>query len=183
MKILLVDNHSKHRDELISILGKNATIETQEQLTDIDTNVFDLIVLSGGSNVPSVLYNPEKYTAEINLIQNTSSAVLGICLGSEIITEAFGGKLQDLKELHRGEILIEITNKNLKKNIKKNPLSVYEAHEVGVKTIPRDFEICAQSSHGPEIIKHKTKPIIGIQFHPEVEQNKLLWNWIFENLK
>ena len=157
-------------------------METQEQFTGLENSIYDLIVISGGSNIPSVLYNPEAYTKEISLLQNTEAAILGICLGSEIITKAFNGTLQDLKELHRGEILVTLTAEDLINSVKDNPLQVYEAHEVGVKDMPTDFLIYAHSNHGPEIIKHKTKPIIGIQFHPEVEKNISLWTWIFETL-
>ncbi len=73
MNILLVDNHSKHRDELIQLFGEIAVVETQEELCDFDTNHYDLIILSGGSNIPSVLYNPEAYAKEIAFIQNTKT--------------------------------------------------------------------------------------------------------------
>lgn len=183
MKILLVDNHSKHKDEILSLFNDDVIVETQEQIGALDDLLYDLIILSGGSNTPSVLYNPDSYEKEYLLIKNTSTPILGICLGNEIITKSFGGTLQDFGKINRGEVSVEIIDKNLKEIVKENPFQVYEAHEVGIKEMPNDFLICAHSKHGPEIIKHKTKPIIGIQFHPEVEANKLLWKWIFENLR
>ena len=117
MKILLIDNHSKHREELIGILGESATVETQEQLSDSDTDSYDLVVLSGGSNIPSLFYNPEAYVKEISLVRNTKTAILGICLGSEIITKALGGTLQDLGSIHRGNISITVTDEDLKNDL------------------------------------------------------------------
>ena len=182
MKVLLVDNHSKHKDEILSLFSDDVIVETQEQLGPLDDLLYDLIIFSGGSDTPSVLYNPESYEKEFELIERTSTPILGICLGNEIITKSFGGTLQDFGKVNRGEVSIEIIDNNLKEIIKENPFAVYEAHEVGIKNMPNDFVICGKSKHGPEIIKHSTKPIIGIQFHPEVEANKLLWQWIFENL-
>lgn len=183
MKILLIDNHSKHREELIKLLKNEAIVETQEQLNNSDIDLYDLVVLSGGSNTPSVFYNPSAYTKEIDFVKNTKSPVLGICLGSEIITKAFGGTLQDLGSTHRGEVLVTITDENLQDCIGSNYLRVYEAHEIITKDIPKDFLVCAHSKHGIEIIKHKTKPIIGVQFHPEVETNIKLIKWLMRALK
>ena len=182
MNILLIDNHSKHREELIELLGKNAVVETQEQLGNFDTDLYDLIVLSGGSNTPSVLYNPEAYSKEISLVQNTQTPVLGICLGSEIITKSFGGSLKDLGGVHRGDVALTVVDTSLENCIGGKLLQVYEAHQVGIQDMPNDFLICAYSKHGTEIIKHKTKPIIGLQFHPEVEPHKQLMKWVLLNL-
>jgi GMP synthase (glutamine-hydrolysing) len=183
MSILLVDNHSKHRDKLIQLFSEHAIIETQEQLRDFDTNLYDLIILSGGSNVPSVLYHPEAYKKEYELIRNTKTPILGICLGCEIVTRAFDGNLKDLNSVHRGDINLTITDESLKNTLLKETLVVYEAHEVGIKDLPNNFIVCATSEHGPEIIKHITKPIMGIQFHPEVEPEKKLIEWIINTLK
>ena len=182
MKILLIDNHSKHRDELIDLLGNCATVETQEELFGSDTNAYDLVVLSGGSNTPSVLYSPEAYSKEMSLVLDTDTPVLGICLGSEIITKAFGGTLVDLGTVHRGDVSITIVDEGLKDRAAQSTMQVFEAHKVGVKDLPDGFVVCAYSDHGPEILRHRTRPVMGIQFHPEVRPNRELIGWVLDSL-
>lgn len=183
MKTLIINNRSKYINELSSLFS-NVTILNKENLTkDFDVTTYDLTVLSGGSNVPTVLRHPEAYSDELELIKNANIPIIGICLGLEIIIKAFNGELQELSEEHRGLIKLEITSSNLEKVLGVSNTEVKEGHHIGIKQMPLDFVSCAQSEHGIEIIKHKNKPIIGFQFHPEVSNNKKLLEWVFETFK
>jgi GMP synthase-like glutamine amidotransferase len=74
------------------------------------------------------------------------------------------------------------SQKNHSKNIHLSCSEVFEGHQWGVKTLPSNMISCGFSDHGPEIIKHLIRPIIGIQFHPEVTQNQKIFDWIIESL-
>lgn len=179
MRILIIDNQTTHREELIALFDSIPDVITKKELAKRDPSGYDLIVLSGGSKVPTVLNHPEEYIEEINFVKNSTKPVLGICLGCEIIVKAFEGELQELDTTHTGTLSLEITNAALKEKIKKSEIQVYESHRVGMQTAPPDFEVCASGDHGPEIIKHLTRPIIGIQFHPEATTNKKLLSWVY----
>jgi anthranilate/para-aminobenzoate synthase component II len=182
MKTLIIDNHSKYINELSSMFS-DVVILSKENLTkDFDVAIYDLIVLSGGLNVPTVMRHPEEYKYEIELIKNTNIPIIGICLGLEIITETFDGELQELPEEHRGLIKLQITNSDLEKVLGTSSIEVNEGHHIGIKQMPHDFISCAQSEHGIEILRHKEKPILGFQFHPEISNNKKLLDWAFETL-
>ena len=72
MKTLIINNRSKYINELSSLFS-NVTILNKENLTkDFDVTTYDLIVLSGGSNVPTVLRHPEAYSDELELIKNAN---------------------------------------------------------------------------------------------------------------
>jgi GMP synthase-like glutamine amidotransferase len=178
MKTLIVNNKTKHLQELIDFLPGEKVVVTKEELSQYDTNGFDLIVFSGGSNIPTVLRHPEEYKEEIELIKNFSGAVLGICLGAEIITEAFGGTLVELDKEHRGEVELHSNSPLLPAQF-----IVQEGHQIGIETMPAEFEIIAYSDHGPEIIQHKHRPIIGVQFHPEITSNLEIKEWIFNQFE
>ena len=46
---------------------------------------------------------------------------------------------------------------------------VKESHFEEVKRLPKDFVVLASTALSPkQTIKHKSKPLYGIQFHPEV---------------
>ncbi len=182
MKTLIINNHSKHIEELKSLFI-NAEIINKENLDkSINLKEYDLLILSGGSNVPTVLRHPDEYSFEMNLIKETNIPIIGICLGLEIITKSFGGELQELPAEHRGIINLKIEDINLKSLIGSDVLEVIEGHHMGIKQLPEEFISCAVSTHGIEIIKHINKPILGFQFHPEISKNEKLIKWIFETL-
>ena len=60
-------------------------------------------------------------------------------------------------------------------------MDVWTSHKDEVRTLPPDFKLLATSSLCDiEAMKHKDKPIYGIQFHPEVHHTKQ-GHLIFEN--
>lgn len=182
MKILIINNNSKYIQEL-ALMFPGADIVNKKNLRkDLNLSNYDLAVLSGGSNVPTVLRHPEEYFFEINLIKKGEIPVLGICLGAEIICEAYGGELHELSEEHRGTVKIKIEDITLKNLLELDKISVIEGHKIGIKTLPRNFISCASSEHGVEIFRHRDYPIVGFQFHPEISNNKNIINWVFEKL-
>lgn len=183
MKTLVINNHSKHIKELSSLFS-DVTILDKEKITkNFDITNYNLLVLSGGSNVPTVLRHREAYAFEINLIKQSKIPVLGICLGAEIICEAYNGKLEELPEKHKGIIKLKIKDNKLKSLLDSDEIEVTEGHQIVIKNLPEGFVSCASSEHGIEILRHANKPIIGFQFHPEISNNKKLFDWIFETLK
>lgn len=180
MKTLIINNNTKHLAELQNIFLESIVI-SREDIASINVAEFDLIVISGGSHVPTVVNHNEIYIEEEKLIQS-GKPVIGICLGCEIICKAFGGELEFMTEHEVGEKHFEILDKSLAYKIEASKLVAFEAHSLRIKKIPDYFYEVVRSDHGPEIIKHETKPIIGIQFHPEVAVNKKLWEWILSQI-
>ena len=182
MKTLIIDNHTKHLKKLIPIF-QNVTVIKREGLQEnLKLTPYDLLVLSGGSKVPTVLRHPEKYKLEMDIIKKSKIPIIGICLGAEIITKAFNGELQSLPAERKGSIRLKITDPQLKKIICSKIINVFEGHHIGIKTIPKNFISCAYSKYGIEIIKHKNKPIIAVQFHPEISKDKKLTGWLLKEI-
>lgn len=181
MNILLLDNGSAYTDKIVATIQPH-NVHTLPFNTPIDeSQSYDLIILSGG-HVFDLLSQSDIYQNEINLVQTTDIPVLGICLGSEIITLAFGGEIKTLDRYERGVLSVNITSPNpLFCNI-SSPFAVYENHKNIITQLPKDFEILAESQDGIEIFKHKNKVIYGFQFHPEMFSDLALKNEIINNL-
>lgn len=164
MKILIVDNHSSHTSRLVRLFsGSEVEVLDCDSFSAEKANNYDLIVLSGGSHVCAAENTKKAYEEEIDFLRKTSKPVIGICLGCQLIAKAFGGKLKKLDKKCHG--INEI-------KLRKRSYKVYESHKYVIDKLPSGFELIASSDAGPEIIKHKTKPIYGFQFHPEVFPRK-----------
>ncbi len=182
MKILLVNNHTNNVDKLIRFLPGDVIVCDKDKFNSgIDLGEYSLIVFSGGSHIPTVMRHPDYYKEEVYMIQNTKLPILGICFGSEVLAVAFGGSVKELNKKIKGDYLINIKDEAVK-NILGDSIKVFEGHTFGVDVLPDCFDIIADSQDGVEIFKHKEKPILGLQFHPEIDTNTDLKNWIFNEL-
>lgn len=103
--------------------------------------------------------------------------ILGICGGMQIISLIFGGALVENTEIGRVKIQFEKEFLGFDSSVKE----VYLLHNYAV--FNNDFEVFASSQELriPQAIKHKTKSIYGVLFHPEV-RNKELINYFCEKI-
>jgi anthranilate synthase component 2 len=96
--------------------------------------------------------------------------VLGVCLGHQSIGQAYGGDVIRAKTLMHGKTsLIHHNNTGIFKDL-PNPFTATRYHSLAVKkeTLPADLEITAWTEDGEIMgVQHKTRPIHGVQFHPE----------------
>ena len=112
--------------------------------------------------------------------------ILGICLGHQSIGAAFGAKIVHAKELMHGkQSLIEHDGTGIFQGI-PSPIHVARYHSLAVdeNTLPEDFQVLARTEDGEIMaMKHKTFPVLGIQFHPESiftdHGKKMIENFLF----
>jgi GMP synthase (glutamine-hydrolysing) len=180
MKILLVDNNSNLLEKLKTLIPGEEIVHRWDDLENINSEEFDLIILSGGSMF-QIVGNEEKLKDEIKIIKECKKPLIGICYGCELIVESFGGELDNLPENHKGVIGISVIQDDpIFGDIKS--LRVYENHKWRIKTLPECFIPLAQSEHSIEVIRHKELPIYGLQFHPENMVDETDGEEIFLNL-
>ena len=89
----------------------------------------------------------------------------------QIISLIFGGKIKKKTEIGF-----------YKENFIKNFLNIKGEHEVyhlhnNYTTLPKDFEKFTNSKI-PQAIKHKSKSIYGVLFHPEVRNEKIIEGFV-----
>jgi carbamoyl-phosphate synthase small subunit len=120
------------------------------------------IFLSNGPGDPSAL----GYAIEtVGDLIKTDLPIFGICLGHQILGQAFGGKTFKLKFGHRGgnqpvkdleSGKIEITSQN-------------HGFAVDPGSLPSDMAVDRINLNDQTVegMRHKTKPIFCVQYHPE----------------
>lgn len=170
MSILVVNNYGQYNHRIQRTLHylkiESELVSNELSLNDIsDKNPIGLI-LGGGPSIERI-GNCIDYINEIDL------PILGICLGHQLIGKAFGGEVCTAQSQSYAQIEIELLNKdNLFKNL-ESPTKVWASHKDEIKKLPKDFEVIAKSNIcNIESMKHKNKPIFGIQFHPEVQHTE-----------
>ncbi|MEK7063402.1 MAG: gamma-glutamyl-gamma-aminobutyrate hydrolase family protein, partial [Patescibacteria group bacterium] len=143
----------------------------------------DLIVLSGSSGFPVALDNSNALAAEIELIRSSTVPLIGICYGCELIAHAFGGTLADHGEGSREQDLVSIkVTKDDSIFGGRSEFEAYDAHRWVIADVPAEFEVLARSAHGPEVIRHKDRPLWGFQFHPEKMVDESYGDEVFNSL-
>jgi len=137
------------------------------------------VVISNGPG------DPEICTATINTTKRLieeSIPTLGICLGNQILALAAGAKTYKLKYGHRGQ------NKPC---INKNDNTTYitsQNHGYGIDTMSLQKTDFTTWFYNPdddtvEGIQHRSKPIIGVQFHPEASPGPYDCLFVFEKFR
>jgi GMP synthase (glutamine-hydrolysing) len=145
-------------------LGYTSEIITVEDgIERLKSHKPKAIVLSGGPQ--SVFEDNTDYGPFLN---DKSLPVLGICYGMQILGQYFGGIVEQGVQGEYGLAKIHCAKGF---SIAGLPASsdVWMSHSDHVSTLPPDFKLIFESENGlVGGIKHDTRPILGLQFHPEV---------------
>ena len=96
--------------------------------------------------------------------------ILGICLGQQSIGQAFGGKVIRAKQIMHGKVSdIHHDGTGLFEGL-DSPFKATRYHSLSVerKSLPDSLAVNAWVEDGEIMsLRHKTRPIHGLQFHPE----------------
>jgi carbamoyl-phosphate synthase small subunit len=120
------------------------------------------IFLSNGPGDPAAL---DYIVREVKTLLDTGIPIFGICLGNQILGQAFGGKTFKLKFGHRGgnqpvkdleSGRVEITSQN-------------HGFAVDAASLPSDVAVNRINLNDQTVegLRHKTKPVFCVQYHPE----------------
>lgn len=133
-------------------------------LTKEHLKASDKIIISGTSLKDNAFLKDKEQFTWINTYEKP---LLGICGGMQLIATAFQEEILKGQEIGLHTITY---NKDFLGEIGEK--EVYELHNNYVK--PTVFETFATSERFPQGIKHPTKPIYGVLFHPEVRNKNMI---------
>lgn len=169
--ILMIDNYDSFTYNLVQYLeGLNETVIVKRNdkitLDEIAEMAPSMIVLSPGPCTP----NESGICLDVVHRFKGQIPILGICLGHQIIGQAFGCKITKALEPVHGKVhAIAHDNAGVFDGL-NNPLKVTRYHSLVVENqeIPDFFEITARTDQNEIMgLRHKDYPIEGVQFHPE----------------
>ena len=171
MKILLIDNYDSFTYNLYHYLSnlkckvdvyRNDKISSEE----IIRKKYKKIVISPGPG------NPYQAGNCLNIVKNLSKKIpiFGVCLGHQIIAQAFGAKIINAKKIMHGKTSKIFHNKiGIFKGINSSFMGTrYHSLVIDRKTLNKDFVVTAKTKDRVIMgIMHKKYNLHGVQFHPE----------------
>ena len=186
MRLLLIDNYDSFTYNLLHILEKmvdRVDVVRNDELDKIDVSDYQKIVISPGPGLPK----ETKLLPNFILKNESIISVLGICLGHQLIGELFGCKLLKMRNVKHGvqtTLNTDIIKDSIFEGIQK-PIKIghYHSWVLDKNFIDNDWDVIAQAEDGSVMgIRHKSKKLLGLQFHPESimtpDGEAMIKNWI-----
>ena len=169
--ILVIDNYDSFTYNLVHYLnelGASTVVKRNDALSAAQAIAMkpDAVLLSPGPCAP------EQAGICLELLANAPAGlpILGVCLGHQAIGQAFGGKVVRAKSIMHGKTSpIHHGGKGVFAHMPE-PFTATRYHSLAVEraSLPGALEITAWTDDGEIMgLSHKTRPIHGVQFHPE----------------
>ena len=169
--ILLIDNYDSFTYNLVQMMssqGADIQVYRNDAITVADAVALkpDGVVVSPGPCTP----RHAGVSVEIVKAFSGKRPLLGVCLGHQSITAAFGGVVAGARQIMHGKTSqVEHDESELFKGM-KNPFPAGRYHSLVAirEELPAVLRVTATSDDGEIMaIQHTDHPTYGVQFHPE----------------
>ena len=182
MKIIVVSNYRE--DEKAKQALHNLTRCTGERPEMVDYRSRDLLdlvihrspdlaILTGSNFMLSKSDTQTVFQQEMDLVRKLDIPLLGICFGHQLIGVAYGSKVTDLGQTVRAFKEVRLLSNDPVFEGLPETIRVSESHRQALASVPNGFRHLAESSTSRvEAMVHETRPMYGLQFHPERSDDK-----------
>jgi anthranilate synthase component 2 len=169
--ILVVDNYDSFTWNLVHYLaelGAETRVVRNDDLTAAEAWALkpEAVLLSPGPCTP----NEAGICLSILDTAPLDMPIFGVCLGHQAMGQAFGGEVIRAKALMHGKTSpIEHEGESVFAGL-PSPFTATRYHSLAVRreTLPEVLKVTAWTADGEIMgLSHRTRPIHGVQFHPE----------------
>ena len=173
-RIVVVDCGCKN-SIIRSLLARGVTVTRVPWDYDFLGEDFDGVVISNGPGDPKMC---RETIRTVRKAMEQNSPIFGICLGHQILALAAGADTYKLKFGHRSQNqpCIEIGTKRCYMT------SQNHGYAVASETLPDGWEpwFTNANDHTNEGIRHRSRPFMSVQFHPEAAPGPLDAGYLFD---
>jgi len=139
------------------------------------------IILSGGPGSAYAANVPQPNAG----IFASGLPILGICYGMQAACRHLGATVEAAERHEYGRTRLEIVADDPLVSHIGIETSVWMSHGDSVSDFGEDFVALARTENCPNaVVRHRTRPLYGVQFHPEVthtpDGSRLLRNFLYE---
>ena len=189
VNILVLDNYDSFVYTLngyLQQLGAETTVMRNDAITEAELPAllqkFDAVLISPGPGTPA---SAGLSIPTVKYALDTNYPVFGVCLGHQAIAEAMGGRVESAPELMHGKTSKVNHQDSLILNGLPQGFMATRYHSLAVvpDSVPEQLLVTGQTESGIIMsLQHKTKPIYGVQFHPESVMTEggyqMIANWL-----
>ena len=173
--VVLVDHYDSFTFNLVQqfcLLGAQVTVVTHDQIEITELLALDAThyVLSPGPGSPT---RPQDFSVSKALLTHLPQGrpLLGVCLGMQGIASFFGGHVTRAPKVMHGKVSTIMHDQSGIFAGLRMPTQVMRYHSLCVVTSSLP-DVLVPTAWSPEDgvlmgIRHRTRPIFGVQFHPE----------------
>jgi anthranilate synthase component 2 len=172
-KVLLIDNYDSFTYNLVHYLQdvsekvevevvRNDALSVKEALA----KGADAIVLSPGPCTP----NEAGICLELINSAPDGLPILGVCLGHQAIGQAMGGIVEGARDIVHGKVWdVKVLGGDLFAGVPEHFEAVrYHSLAIRRNGMPNTLTVDAETADGEVMaVSHATRPVFGVQFHPE----------------
>ncbi|MFH1781450.1 MAG: glutamine-hydrolyzing carbamoyl-phosphate synthase small subunit [Patescibacteria group bacterium] len=173
-KIILVDCGVKE-NIIRELLKRKVRIKRVPWDYDYSNEEYEGVFISSGPGDPEKCEDTIFYARKA---MKEGRPVFGICLGSQIMGLAAGGKTYKLKYGHRAQ-----NQPCIERDTKRCYLTT-QNHGYAIKegSMPADWQTWFLNANDNTIegIRHKSKPFYSVQFHPEAKPGPVDTEFLFD---
>jgi para-aminobenzoate synthetase component 2 len=183
-RILVIDNYDSFVFNLVQYLGQlgvEVDVRRNDAVTIDEARTYDGILISPGPGTP------QDAGVCLEIVRECSGDVpiLGVCLGHQVIAEAYGGVVDRAPELLHGKTSqVDHSGAGVLAGLPE-PFTATRYHSLTVmpESVPDALEVTGTTDSGVIMaLRHRDLPVEGVQFHPESVLteggHRLLANWL-----
>lgn len=172
LRLLIVDNHDSFTWNLAhaaaALTGELPAVICNDEADwpVLEARGFDAIVISPGPGHPAVARD---FGVSAEVIRRATVPVLGVCLGHQGIALEFGGTVSRVDPAHGEVARVEHDCADPLFDGLPRSFDVVRYHSLAVdNALPPELRKIAWTADGTMMaLRHMSRPIWGVQFHPE----------------
>lgn len=170
VRILVVDNYDSFVFNLVQYLGQlgaETVVRRNDEVGPDDLEGYDGVLLSPGPGTPE---EAGCSVAMVGACAERNTPLFGVCLGHQAIAVAYGATVSRAPELLHGKTSeVHHQGAGVLHRL-PNPFTATRYHSLAVEedTLPPELQVTGRTTGGVVMaLRHRDRPIEGVQFHPE----------------
>ena len=169
-RILVVDNYDSFVYNLVQYLGQlgaDTVVRRNDELSPADVKGYDGVLLSPGPGTPE---DAGVSVDAVGACEDEGVPLLGVCLGHQAIAVAHGATVGRAPELLHGKTSEVRHEAAGVLHDLPSPFTATRYHSLAVEesTLPPELAVTGRTPSGVVMaLRHRDKPVEGVQFHPE----------------
>lgn len=188
VKIAIARDTTGNTGSVVAMLNRCGNVSYKIVGSSCDVSKYDGLILPGGVDISPSLYGQKNKASKnvdksldklqyklLDKFVKAKKPVLGLCRGMQLINVYFGGTLKQDTKGHRGvtHTTTVASGSWIYGIYKKKSMNVNSRHHQAVQQLGKNLIATQRAKKGNviEALEHKTLPIYGVQYHPEIMGN------------